>query len=135
MPSGLVYPMRAVDRVAQVDLALDIVLPGGGIRIFEIGHEDVRAGVQRVDHHLAFYGPGDLDAPVLEVFRDRRHGPFLRPDIGGLLGKIGQRAAIDFLLHFYARGEKLHTGRFEAPGQFDQKFHRFGSQDLWNIPG
>jgi hypothetical protein len=52
------------DGVAQVDLALDEVVPGRGHRVLEVRHEDPRAGVQGVDDHLAVDRPGDLDAAV-----------------------------------------------------------------------
>ena len=65
----------AVDRVAQVDLAVEVVSPGGRVGVLEIGHEDAGAGVQGVDDHLAVDRPGDLDAAVLQVRGDRRHLP------------------------------------------------------------
>src|SRR4029078_3780253 len=55
---------RALDRVAEVDLALDHVLPGRRIRVLEVGHEYVGAAIERVDHHLAVGGAGDLHAAV-----------------------------------------------------------------------
>ena len=56
-------------RVDQVRLALDHVRPGRRVRVLEVGHEDLRARVERVDHHLPLGRAGDLDAPVLEVGR------------------------------------------------------------------
>jgi hypothetical protein len=41
------------DRVAQVDLALDVVVPARRVRVLEVRHEHVRARVERVDDHLA----------------------------------------------------------------------------------
>ena len=43
------------------------VRPGRRVRVLEVGHEDVRAGVERVDHHLALDRAGDLDAAVAQV--------------------------------------------------------------------
>ena len=54
----------ALDCVAQIELALKVVVPGGRIRILEIGHEDVGAGIQRVDDHLAVDRAGDLHAAI-----------------------------------------------------------------------
>ena len=48
------------DRVAEVALPLDDVRPGRRARVLEVGHEDARAGVERVDHHLAVDRAGDL---------------------------------------------------------------------------
>ena len=55
---------RAAHRVAQIELPFDVVRPRRRVRVFEVRHEDVRAGVQRVDDHLAIDRPGDLDAAV-----------------------------------------------------------------------
>ena len=51
---------------ARFDLAADHVAPGGRVGVLEVRHEPARAGVERVDDHLAAGGPGDLHAPVLE---------------------------------------------------------------------
>ena len=59
--------------VGEVGLPPDHVLPGGRVGVLEVGHEGARAGVQRVDHHLAAGGPGDLDAAVLERLRRGRN--------------------------------------------------------------
>ena len=69
---------RALDRVGQVDLALDDVGPRRRQRVLEVGHEPARARVQRVDDHLAVDRAGDLDAPVLQG-RRRRPRPASRP--------------------------------------------------------
>ena len=61
--------MRPGDRVAQVELALDHVLPERGVRVLEVGQPDLGAGVQRVDRHLAVGGSGDLHAPVDQAGR------------------------------------------------------------------
>ena len=55
---------RAPDRVGEVPLALDDVLPGRRHRVFEVGHEDARPRVHRVDRHLAVERAGDLHAAV-----------------------------------------------------------------------
>ena len=66
---------RAPDRVHEVLVAEDHVVPGGRVRVLEVGHEDAGAGVERVDDHLPLDGAGDLDAPVLEVGGQGRHRP------------------------------------------------------------
>jgi DNA-binding transcriptional LysR family regulator len=40
--------------------------PSRAERVLEVGHEHLRAGVQRVDDHLALDRAGDLDAAVLQ---------------------------------------------------------------------
>ncbi len=62
---------RAGDRVAQVALAVEQAFERRRRRILEIGHEHLRAGVQRVDDHLAIDRPGDLDAAVLQCGGNR----------------------------------------------------------------
>jgi len=62
---------RPPERVSQVDLALDAVRPGRRVRVLEVGHEHLRARVERIDHHLPVYRPGDLDAAVLQLGRHR----------------------------------------------------------------
>src|SRR6266550_4410935 len=51
---------RPVDRLHQVRLALDAVRPCWRVRILEVRHEAARAGIERVDQHLALDGAGDL---------------------------------------------------------------------------
>ena len=67
MPSGLrvVEGDRAAHRISEIGLAFNQVLPGRRIGILEIGHEDIGAAVQRIDHHLAVGRPSNLDAAVL----------------------------------------------------------------------
>ena len=71
LPSGVLNPIVRVDRVAQVDLAVDDVVPGRRERVLAVRHEHFRARVQRIDDHLAIGRTGDLDAPILQVRRDR----------------------------------------------------------------
>ena len=75
--------------VPQIELPVDGILPRGRIGVFEIGHEHVGAGVQRVDDHLPLHRPGDLDAAVLQVGRNRRHRPFALPDVGRCGQEVG----------------------------------------------
>jgi hypothetical protein len=69
---------HATHGVAQVDLALDHVRPGRRAGVLEVGHERVRARVQRVDDHLALDGSGDLDDQG--------------PEIGGRIGHATRRS-------------------------------------------
>jgi hypothetical protein len=72
---------RLAHRVAHVDLSLHLVVPGRRIRVFEVSHVHRRARVQRVDHHLAIGGTGDLHAAILQVLRHRRHFPVAVADV------------------------------------------------------
>jgi hypothetical protein len=58
-----------VQRVLQVELAGDHVVPQWRVGVLEVSQPDVRAGVQRVDRHLAVGGAGDLDPPVDQAGR------------------------------------------------------------------
>ena len=62
---------RPLEGVGEIHLAFDAVLPGRRVRVLEVGHEHLGAGVERVDHHLPVDRAGDLDAAVLDL---RRHG-------------------------------------------------------------
>ena len=82
---------RALDRVGQVDLALDDVGPRRRQRVLEVGHEPARARVQRVDDHLAVDRAGDLHAPVLQGGRRRRDLPVALADLRAC--RAGSRAS------------------------------------------
>ena len=80
--------------VLQVDLAFDVVRPGRRIGILEIRHEDVGAGIERVDDHLAVDRAGDLDAAVMQIGWDRRDPPgIVIADMFGLARKSGSSPA------------------------------------------
>ena len=61
--------------IAQVRLPVHRIAPGGRIRILEVGHEHGRAGVQRVDDHLAVHRSRNFDAAVQECRWNGRNGP------------------------------------------------------------
>src|SRR5262249_38893510 len=46
--------------VHEIELAFDDILPGWREGVLEVGHEHARAGIQRVDDHLARRWPGNL---------------------------------------------------------------------------
>src|SRR4029077_9052496 len=71
---------RAADRIPQIDLALNHVRPSRRIRVFEIGHENLCAGVERGDHHLAISRPGAPAPPIAQIRRNRRASPVALPD-------------------------------------------------------
>jgi hypothetical protein len=89
---------RPPDRVTQVPLALDAVLPGRRARVLEIGHEHARARVEGVDHHLAVDRARDLDPPVAQVGRRRRDLPLALADVFRLGREVGQRAGVELSL-------------------------------------
>src|SRR5579885_1246855 len=86
---------HAADGVFQIQIAVDVVAPGRRVRVLEIRHEDVRAGVQRVDNHFAVYGTCDLYATVLKIARNRRNLPFAVADLRCFRQKIEQPAGAE----------------------------------------
>ena len=91
--------------VLEVDLALDLVGPGRRVGVLEIGHEDLGAGIERVDDHLAVDRPGDLDPPVEEIGGDRRHRPVAVADMGRLGQEVRQRAGVETGLALLAQAQ------------------------------
>src|SRR5215470_19674703 len=79
----------AINGIMQVNMALDITLPGGGMGVFEIGHEYFGARVQGVDNHFSFHGAGDLYTAVQEIMRDGSYSPLTVADMLGFGEKIG----------------------------------------------
>ncbi len=125
---GILERDRAGNGVGAVDLALDHVVPGGGERILKVGHEDLGARVEGVDHHLAFGGPGDLDAAVVEVGRGRGNLPVSLADVGGLGQEAGDDAGIEFLLPRHAPLQQFHAARVEGAVQPGHKVEGVGCQ-------
>ena len=54
-----------------------------------------RAGVQRIDHHLAIGRSRDLDPPIPQILRDRRAGPIALANLFRFRQKIERSAAIE----------------------------------------
>ena len=86
---------RPLERIGQVPLALDAVRPGRRVRVLEVGHEHARTRVERVDHHLAVDRARDLDPPVGDLVRRRRHPPVAGAHLRRLRQEIRQLAGIE----------------------------------------
>src|SRR5207245_3901667 len=99
----------------QVDLPVHHVVPGRAVRILEVRHEGGGARIQRVDHHLAVGGAGELDAAVEQVLRLRRYLPLPLSYFPGAGKKIGQRAAVEFFVPRSAAREQVLAPRLEMP--------------------
>jgi len=84
----LVERQRSPHRIHEVALPLDHVRPGGRAGVFEIRHEDARAGVQRVDHHLPIHRSRDLHAAIVQIGRRGRHAPCRGPHGRRVGGKV-----------------------------------------------
>ena len=120
----------APHRVAQVDLPLHHVVPGRAVRILEVRHEGGRARIERVDHHLALGGTGQLDAAIEQVLRLRRDAPVLLSYLLGVGEKIRQLAQVEFLLPGSAAREQFLALRFESPMQSRDEIERLLGEDL-----
>src|SRR3954466_672681 len=120
----ILFPIRvckrdgAPDRVAEIDLALDQVGPRRRVRVLEVRHEHFRAGIERVDHHLAIGRAGNLDAAILQVWWDTRAGPIAVPDMFGFRQKIEGLTAIERSLPLLAPREALRASGASPPLQF-----------------
>src|SRR3546814_5786580 len=65
----------AADRVAQVDLTLDLIEPVRAVRVLEVRHVRVGARVERIDDHLALDRTGDFGTANYQRLRQRRDLP------------------------------------------------------------
>ena len=106
--------------------------PGRRVGVLEVGHEPARARVQRVDHHLAVGGAGDLDPAVGERAGHRRHRELL-----GRGHEVERAAAVELGLAVHARGEQLAATRVELAVKTLQqregpvREHLLRALDLW----
>ena len=105
---------RAADRLDQVLLSFDDVLPRRGQGVLEVCHEDVRPAIERVDHHLARDGAGDLHPSPLEVGRRGGDLPLGRPNLGGVGEKVGLGAGVERGLSGDAVVEQRLASRVEG---------------------
>ena len=127
--SLLLERQRAPDRLADVDLALDLVGPERRVRILEVGHVRIRARVEGVDDHLRVDRPGDLDAAALQRRRHRRDLPVAGADVGGLGEEVGTLAGVEPLGALVARREQLLAARVEVAVQPGDELERGPRQD------
>ena len=123
--------MRPLDRVAQVELAADHVLPQRGVGVLVVGEPHLGAGVERVDGHLAIGRPGDLHPAVHQPGRRVGDPPRLvLADVLGL-GEEVQRAAGGEIGVAGPRGvEQLAAPAVERAVQRRQQLERLGREHL-----
>ena len=121
---------RAPHGVAQVDVAIEQVFPGGRRGVLEVGHEHLRARIEGVDDHLAVDGPGDLGPAVEKVGGRGGHFPGALTDRLGRREEIRERARIQLGLARDAAGEQLLAARFKRAEQAGQKGAGLGRQDF-----
>ena len=107
----------------------DDVAPRRRERVLEVGHEDVRARVERVDHHLALDRTGDLDEPPGEIPRDGRDLPVTVAHFLRLGQEVELLAAIQLALPLRAPGEELLPARIELAVQALDEGQRLARED------
>ena len=109
------------DRVVQVELALDDVLPQRGVRVLVVGQPHPGTGVERVDGHLGVGRPGDLHPPVDQAGRRRRHPPVPLPHILGLGEEVQGAAGGQLRLPLGAPAQQLPAARLEGAVQLGEQ--------------
>src|SRR6266545_1226858 len=121
---------RPRDRVPQIDLAVDRAVPRGRVRVLEIRHIGLRARVERVDDHLAVHGPGDLDASIAQVVRNRGDAPVRVANVSRALEERRERAGIEVPLPVGTAAQQVLAPLFEGAREPRDKSQRLGRQKL-----
>ena len=108
--------------IVDVLLAFQGLAPGWGVCILKIRHEDFGAGIERVDHHFAIHGSGDLDSSVLHLRRDGGDAPVAIAHCYGIGEEVEALAAsVDGGLALLAAAQELKPTRVEARVQFAEE--------------
>ena len=116
--------------VLQIDLTLDHIGEGGGGGVLEVGHEHLRAGVQRVDDHLAVDGTRDLHPAVLQIRRNGRHPPVAGADLGRLGREVRGGARVETGLAGHAVRQQCAAASVEAAMKLGDEGHRLRRQHV-----
>ena len=109
---------RLAHGVEHIDLARQLVIPVRRVRIFEVRHVAVRAGIEGVDDHLALDGTGDFHAAAFQRLRNRRDLPVAVADVRGFWQEIRALARVEALGPLHAHGQQLLAARLEFTRQF-----------------
>ena len=120
----------AADCVAQVELAIDEVVPGGRGGVLEVSHEDLGAGVERVDDHLSIDGAGDLDAAVEQVGGERGDGPLGVANVCGFGQEVRLGSGVERGLADGAGGEEFLAAGVVGALEACDEGNGFGGKDL-----
>ena len=121
---------RPLDRVREVLLTADDVLPRGRVRVLEVGHVDACAGIEGVDDHLAVPGrAGDLDPAILKIRRSGRHAPLAVAHGARGVEEVGKLAALDALLALGTSTEELLSAASELALERNDELERLRRED------
>ncbi len=119
------------DRVAEVDLPLDDVLPQGRVGVLLVGQPHAGAGVHRVDRHLAVGGARHLHPAVDQSGRGVRDPPgVVLADARGRGQEVEVLAVGDGLHDLRAGGEPLLAARLQVPVEDRDELESAGGEDL-----
>src|SRR5574343_558528 len=119
----------AADRLVQIDLTLDLVVPVRGVGILEVGHVGVSAGVEGVDDHLGFDRAGDFGAATLQGLGQRGDLPVTFADVLGFRQEVRHFAGINAGLALDAGLQQFLAAAFEGAVQLGDQFEGFEGQD------
>ena len=121
----------ALQRIGEVQLALDHVAPGRGGGVLHVREPHLGAGVQRVDGHLLVHRPGDFHAAVLQA-RGRGSDAPVRVVADGLgLAQEPRVLALgDLLAAFLPCLQQLPTAPCRGLVQLGNKRQRVRREDL-----
>ena len=114
---GIGEAQLIVPAIADIDLAVDQVLPGRRRAILEIGHIDAAIGVEPFDQLAPLERPGHLDATIDDLLGDRRNTPVAGADFGRLRQEVRQVAGIEALLAQIAQLDEITASRIETAMQ------------------
>ena len=126
---ALVKHDRALDCIAQIDLAFEHVGPRRAIGILEVRHESGGPAVERVDDHLAIGGSGDLDTAIEQIGGLRCDDPICAADGLGPHDEAREFAGGELPLSNAAMRQQLLAARLELAVQCGKKGQRSGAQN------
>src|SRR5699024_3212475 len=122
----------ASNRIIEVELTVDDIVPGRGTRVLEVGEPHLRAGIQRVDRHLPVGRPCDLDPAVHQPGRGSRDLPVWVVPYPARLGEEIQRllAGCECLAPMPANVQQFPTSSGESVVELGDEPERRRGEDL-----
>ena len=119
----------ALDRLGEVGLAADHVVPHRRVGVLEVDHEDIRTRIECVDEHLGFGRAGDLHPPVGQRRRRRRHLPVAVAHAGRLREEVGLVPGPEAGPPLGPGGQNPLPSAADPPLQVGDEGQRLGSED------
>src|SRR6185436_14218113 len=102
----------------------------GRERVLEVRHEDVRARIERVDHHLPLDRPGDLDVALLQIGGRLGYLPRARSHRDRLGEEVERRAGRELAIPLVAPRQQLSTPCVESTVKLLDELERFFGEHL-----